>query len=204
MLIIDYGMGNIQSVIRAFRELGVKATLSNKGGDLFQEKEGVILPGVGSFGQAMANLRELGLVKPLQDYILSGRPFLGICLGLQVLFSYGEEGGGAEGLNLFPGEVVSFPRGGTLKVPHMGWNRIYPKKPHPLLQGIFHGSYQYFVHSYYILPKTPIGILETPYGQNFVSGIGVGKVCGLQFHPEKGGSIGLKILSNFITICREG
>ncbi len=197
-------MGNLKNVKWAFKELGLEAQLSNKKEDLQREKEGVILPGVGSFGKAMYNLRERGLIGPLKEYILSGGPFLGICLGFQVLFTVGEEGGGLEGLDIFPGRVISFPKDTKLKVPHMGWNQIFSLHRDPLLANIEDGSYQYFVHSYYVEPESPIGLLRTSYGQDFTAGISLGKVYGLQFHPEKGGEIGLLLLSNFISICREG
>lgn len=203
MLMIDYGMGNLRSVKLACRELGVTLSLTKKGEDISKEREGIILPGVGSFAQAMKNLHHQGLVKPLQEYIYSGRPFLGICLGFQVLFSTGQEGGGIKGLGIFPGRVISFPRNSGLKIPHMGWNRIFFLQSDPLLSGVIDGSYQYFVHSYFVQPETEIGLLRSFYGEDFISGISSGRVYGLQFHPEKGGEVGLRILSNFISLCKE-
>lgn len=204
MLIIDYGMGNLRSVVLAFHRLGVLATTSENPHHLLGEREGVILPGVGSFGQAMTNLKKRGFIEPLRDYLQSGRPFLGICLGFQILFSRGEEGGGVDGLDFFPGKVVSFPGNGNLKVPHMGWNRVFFLHPDPLFAGVIDGSYQYFVHSYYVIPEQRGGLLKTFYGQDFISGISKGRVYGVQFHPEKSGETGLLLLSNFIKICREG
>lgn len=204
MLIIDYGMGNLRSVTLALKKLGSSSFISENPRDIHRETEGIILPGVGSFGQAMANLRDRGLVEPLQEYLRSGYPFLGICLGFQILFSRGEEGGGVEGLDVFPGKVVSFPQNGTLKVPHMGWNQIHFLHPDPLLHGVLDGGYQYFVHSYYVRPEVEIALFKTTYGQDFISGISKGQIYGVQFHPEKGGEMGLLLLSNFIGICREG
>ncbi len=201
--IIDYGMGNLESVTRALRRLGIKNRIIDDPRQL-QESEALILPGVGSFPAAMNNLQQAGFIDPLKDYLARGAPLLGICLGFQLLFTAGEEGGKepTSGLGFFPGTVVSLPSEPGLKIPHMGWNRVYPLFSDPLFAGLQEGFYQYFVHSYCVLDRGQEGIIaRTGYGVDFVAAIGRGMVYGLQFHPEKGGQEGLLILKNFAQLA---
>lgn len=193
--IIDYGRGNLRSVEKALAKIGIEAKILENPGELSQV-QGVILPGVGAFADAMAALRHKGWVDPLLEYARSGKPFLGICLGMQVLFAVGEEHGEHQGLGLLPGRVVKFPPG--RKVPHMGWNNLIQVKPHFLLEGIPDRSFFYFVHSYYALPGHDDVIIGTSeYGVNFPALVGEGNVWGAQFHPEKSSPWGLKLLENF-------
>lgn len=193
--IIDYGMGNLRSVYRGFLKAGVQvAVVENP--DLVDGADGVVLPGVGAFADAMVNLRAAGMVGAIQRAVAAGKPLLGICLGQQLLFEASEEWGHHKGLGIFPGQVRRLPEG--LKVPHMGWNQIEIIRPDPLLAGIPDLSSFYFVHSYAVYPADKDIILTmTEYGIRFASIVGKGKVYGIQFHPEKSSSLGLKILENF-------
>jgi glutamine amidotransferase len=173
---------------------------------LIRKASGLVVPGVGAFKKAMDNLTELGLVGPVSEFIESGRPFLGICLGLQLLFSRSEEFGEQNGLGIFKGRVVRFPFSNpgsapsrsSLKVPHMGWNAVHIRKKVPALEGVEEGAYFYFVHSYYPVPEDQhIVATTTDYGGEFVSSIGSGNLFACQFHPEKSQAVGLKILKNF-------
>jgi len=193
--IIDYGRGNLRSVQKGLEKSGYQAVIT---GDpkVMNEAGGIILPGVGAFADAMNQLRELKLVEPILDSIQSGKPFLGICLGMQVLFEQGEEHGIHRGLGVFPGRVVKFPPGP--KVPHMGWNQLHIKQASPLLDGVPEDGAFYFVHSFYAEPGESSLILATSdYGLEFPAVAGRGNVFGVQFHPEKSSSLGLKILQNF-------
>jgi glutamine amidotransferase len=195
--IIDYGMGNLRSVQKAFEKVGHQAVVTSDPAQV-AEAEKVVLPGVGAFEDAIAELRRLGLVKPVLDAINSGKPFLGICLGLQLLFDVGYENGRHEGLGVLRGEVVRFqlPKGYT--VPHMGWNQLAIRRPAPVLRGLDEGTYAYFVHSYYVVPADRNVIAtETDYGGPFCSMIWRDNIFATQFHPEKSQSDGLKILRNF-------
>ncbi|MGE5508790.1 MAG: imidazole glycerol phosphate synthase subunit HisH [Chitinophagales bacterium] len=200
--IVDYGVGNLRSVAKACARAGFAAQPTASPEDV-REAPGVILPGVGAFGAAMANLAETGLKAAVEEAIREamggGRPFLGLCLGLHLLFAESEEAFGGErpkGLGLFPGKVVRFPAG--LKVPQIGWNTVRFAKPHPLLDGLREGSYFYFIHSYHVMPADPaLALLTTDYGGEFVSAAAVGNAAGVQFHPEKSSSAGLKLLGNF-------
>ena len=203
--IVDYGMGNLRSVHKALERVGFQARVTQDP-KAIADAEGLVLPGVGAFRKAMENLESLNLVGPVTEFIRSERPFLGICLGLQLLFTEGEEFGVHRGLGIFPGRVVRFPffqpgagsPKGSLKVPHMGWNSIRVRKDVPALAGVPSGSCFYFVHSYYPIPEDPaIVSTTTDYGGEFVSSIGVGNLFACQFHPEKSQSAGLKILENF-------
>ncbi|MFQ5849474.1 MAG: imidazole glycerol phosphate synthase subunit HisH, partial [Candidatus Binatia bacterium] len=169
--IIDYGMGNLRSVQKGLERVGYRAGVTRD----FQRiasARGVVLPGVGAFHACMENLRRFGLVEPIRDFVRQKRPFLGICLGFQLLFSESEEFGRQRGLDLLPGRVVGFRAEDGLKVPHMGWNRIEKKKSSPFLEGISDGDYVYFVHSYYVVPEEPsLAATTTPYGSTFVSSI---------------------------------
>ena len=195
--IIDYGMGNLRSVQKGFEKVGHQAVVTSDPARV-AAAEKVVLPGVGAFEDAIAELRRLGLVKPVLDAIDSGKPFLGICLGLQLLFDVGYENGRHAGLGVLRGEVVRFqlPKGYT--VPHMGWNQLAIRRPAPVLRGLDEGTYAYFVHSYYVVPADRNVIAtETDYGGPFCSMIWRDNVFATQFHPEKSQSDGLKILRNF-------
>ncbi len=203
--IVDYGMGNLHSVQKALERVGYPATLTSDPG-VIQNAAGLVLPGVGAFQKAMESLQALGLAKPIIGFIESGRAFLGICLGLQLLFSEGEEFGIHKGLGLFRGRVVRFavadlnPSGSpsNLKVPHMGWNAIHICHAGWALQGIEEGTHFYFVHSYYPVPQdAKIIATTTDYGGEFVSSIAQGNLFACQFHPEKSQAAGLRLLENF-------
>lgn len=211
--VVDYGMGNLRSVGKALESLGFAAMVSGSAAELSRCR-GIVLPGVGAFRDCMANLRRQGLLPFLSGVLAEGRPFLGICLGLQVLFSESEEFGRHEGLGFFRGRVVRFPRGLSLasppgeavplKVPHMGWNRVEISAEHPVLQGIPNGTYFYFVHSYYVVPEDPAVVAcRTSYGIEFAAAVGKGNLLAVQFHPEKSQAAGLAVLSNFGRLCRE-
>lgn len=193
--IVDYGMGNLRSVQKAFEHMGYEAVLTREPAVLADAGH-VVLPGVGAFGDAMGNLRAFGLVGPILGAIESGRPFLGICLGLQLLFSESEEMGRYAGLGVFPGKIVRFRI--SRKVPHIGWNQIHICQESPLLAGISDGSFAYFVHSFYAEPADKNSVLATSdYEIDFASVVGRGQVFGIQFHPEKSQEVGLRILRNF-------
>lgn len=194
--IIDYGMGNLRSVEKGFQKVGVKARVTNRA-DTVQEADGVVLPGVGAFRDCMRELANLELTDAIVSCIKEGKPYLGICLGLQVLFSESEEFGTCRGLDIFRGNVLRFT-GGPLKVPHMGWNAVKVRKRNPLLSGIPDESYFYFVHSYYVSPQDGALITATTdYGLDFTSMVWKDNVFAVQFHPEKSQELGLRILKNF-------
>lgn len=195
--IIDYGMGNLRSVQKGFEKVGHQAVVTSDPAQVAAAAK-VVLPGVGAFEDAIAELRRLDLVKPVLDAIDSGKPFLGICLGLQMLFEVSYENGRHKGLGVLRGEVVRFdlPKGYT--VPHMGWNQLAIRQPAPILKNIAEGTYVYFVHSYYVVPKdAQVIATETDYGGPFCSMIWRDNVYATQFHPEKSQSEGLRILKNF-------
>jgi len=195
--IIDYGMGNLRSVQKGFERVGHAAVVTNDPAELARADK-VVLPGVGAFEDAIAELRRRDLVKPVLDAIASDKPFLGICLGLQLLFEVSHENGHHEGLGVLPGEVRRFELPDEYAVPHMGWNQLLmPRRP-PLLEGLAEGTYVYFVHSYYVVPSDPSVIAtETDYGGRFCSMIWRKNLFATQFHPEKSQSDGLRILKNF-------
>ena len=203
IVVIDYESGNLRSVARAVGKAGVTPLVSSDPAAL-SGADGVILPGVGSGPAVMAALRARGLALPLCDYIRSGRPFLGVCLGLQLLLDATDEGDGdgegngdARCLGLVPGRVRRLP--GGLKVPHMGWNTVRFQREHPLWDGIPQESHFYFVHSYYADPASPDGVAGvTGYGIDFCSIYAAGSLAATQFHPEKSGANGLRIYANFI------
>ncbi|NPV26152.1 MAG: imidazole glycerol phosphate synthase subunit HisH [Firmicutes bacterium] len=193
--IIDYGMGNLRSVHKAFEKLGFPARVTNEA-DEIRSARGVVLPGVGAFGDAMKNLKREGLLEPILEAVTQGKPFLGICLGMQLLFSGSEENGWHEGLNLLPGIVQRLPAG--LKVPHMGWNQLDIQRDNPIVAGIPQASAFYFVHSYYVPAKEQDFIVAiTDYGVPIAAVVSQGNVFGLQFHPEKSSRLGLSLLKNF-------
>ncbi|OPY57331.1 MAG: Imidazole glycerol phosphate synthase subunit HisH 1 [Pelotomaculum sp. PtaU1.Bin035] len=193
--IINYGMGNLRSVHKGFEKVGVEAVVAGSPRQV-DEADGVVLPGVGAFADAMTNLRSTGMDAAVHRAVKDGKPFLGICLGQQLLFEASEEWGFNEGLGIFPGRVRRLPEG--LKVPHMGWNLVEFKRPDPLLEGVPDSSSFYFVHSYYVDPDDGgLTLALTEYGVHFACIVGRGKVYGIQFHPEKSSVLGLKILENF-------
>jgi glutamine amidotransferase len=195
--IVDYGMGNLRSVQKGFARVGYEAEVTRDVGRIAAAR-GVVLPGVGAFHACMENLARFGLVEPIRDVIVKKKPFLGICLGFQLLFSESEEFGRQKGLELFPGKVVGFHPDNGLKVPHMGWNRIEKKKESPFLEGLSSGDYVYFVHSFYVVPETSSLIATTTdYGGTFASSIATDRLFACQFHPEKSQELGLRILANF-------
>ena len=194
--IVDYGIGNLRSVQKAFEAVGAATRMITRPDEL-AGADAIVLPGVGAFGDGMDNLRLAGLVDPLLAAVRSGRPFLGICLGMQLLFEESEEIGQHVGLGLLPGRVRRFS--GELKVPQIGWNQIAWRRPNALSAGIVDGAYAYFVHSYYVEPADPSCVLATTdYGIEYASVVGQGNVLGLQFHPEKSQAVGLRMLSNFV------
>ncbi|MBD2847486.1 imidazole glycerol phosphate synthase subunit HisH [Paenibacillus sp. IB182496] len=198
--IIDYGMGNLHSVAKAVQRLGHEVTVSADEAAILAA-DGAILPGVGAFGDAMDNLRASGLDAVTRRYAESGKPLLGICLGMQLLFETSEEYGSHQGLGLLPGRVVRFE--GDYKVPHMGWNQLQFAQPdHPLLAGLEEG-HVYFVHSYHALPARAKHLLATTdYYQPVTAVVGSGNVYGMQFHPEKSGELGMRLLAHFLSLAR--
>jgi imidazole glycerol-phosphate synthase subunit HisH len=194
--IIDYDMGNLRSVAKAFEKIGASAA-PTRDPVAISSASHIVLPGVGAFKDCMRNLEEYGLIEPLLKGISSGKPFLGICLGLQLLFDESMEFGPHKGLGVIKGKVVRFPEKG-LKVPHMGWNGARRKKDSPLFKGIEDDSYLYFVHSYYAVPEDPsVTLTSTEYGVEFTSSVEKDNVMACQFHPEKSQRVGLRILKNF-------
>jgi len=195
--IIDYGMGNLRSVQKGLERVGF-GTLVTREVSQIRSARGVVLPGVGAFSACMENLGKFGLIEPIREIVRERKPFLGICLGFQLLFSESEEFGKQKGLELFSGKVVGFHPSEELKVPHMGWNRIEKKRDSPFLEGISTGDYLYFVHSFYVVPQDPsIIATTTDYGKPFVSSIATDRMFACQFHPEKSQELGLRILENF-------
>lgn len=193
--IVDYGRGNLRSVEKALEKVGYQSKIMNEPQEL-SEIDGLILPGVGAFADAMGALKIMGWIEPLTQFAHSGRPFLGICLGMQLLFEIGEEHGEHAGLGLLAGRVIKFPPGG--KVPHMGWNSLNLVQSSRLLEGIPNQSDFYFVHSYYADPSESRDIIATSdYGIVFPAVVGRENVWGAQFHPEKSSPWGLKLLTNF-------
>ena len=199
IVIVDYGMGNLHSVQKAFEKCGGKAVTVRVQTEI-ADADALVVPGVGSFGDCVGNLRRLGLREPIIEFIKSGKPYLGICLGLQILFSSSEEAEGEEGLGIFRGRVEKFRV--DLKIPHMGWNTLDLNQHGmdcPLFKGIHGGAYAYFVHSYYAAPEDKeIIAAETQYGTRFTSAIWKDNVIATQFHLEKSQEIGLAMISNFI------
>ena len=190
-------MGNLHSVSKAVERLGREAVVTADRYTILSAA-GAILPGVGAFGDAMSNLRERGLDDVVLEYAASGRPLLGICLGMQLLFTRSEEYGLHDGLNLLPGDVKRFK--GDFKVPHMGWNKLQFKAPSPLFTGLEEG-YVYFVHSFHALPQQPSDLLAaTDYNGQVTAIVGRGNVYGMQFHPEKSGELGMRLFDNFLRL----
>lgn len=195
-------MGNLRSVSKAFETQGFPVSVTSDP-DQILNASGLVLPGVGAFGDCLKNLRDNNLLEPIRQFILSGRPFLGICLGLQALFEESEESPAEKGLGIFKGKVVKFPefKKERLKVPHMGWNQIKFDFNSKVLKGIPQESWFYFVHSYYVKPEnSELGLVNSYYGIEFTAAVEKKNVFACQFHPEKSGDFGLKILNNFANI----
>ncbi len=222
IVVIDYGMGNLRSVSKALESLGAMVRVSSDPADV-GKAEKVILPGVGAFPSAMRELTARGLIGAVQDALAAGTPYLGICLGLQLLFERSEEGEGAQGLGILPGAVRRFPQAEGLKIPHIGWNQVttgqsVPLATHhsprltvdlglttqrrcPLLRGIAEGSFVYFVHSYYAEPADrSVVALEADYGVRFTAMVWRRNLFATQFHPEKSQAVGLRLLKNFVEL----
>jgi len=205
--VIDYGMGNLRSVQKALEFVGAKVIVTHDP-DLILNADSVVLPGVGAFKDCMANLEELKLIDPIRKFIDGGKPFLGICLGLQVLFEESAEYGPVAGLGILPGKVIKFSGGSSerkngqpIKIPHMGWNKVEIKKKDPLFDKVDAAPYFYFVHSYYVVPEDQNMIATvTNYGIEFVSGIQYKNIYAFQFHPEKSQTMGLSLLERFSNI----
>ncbi|HIO42240.1 MAG TPA: imidazole glycerol phosphate synthase subunit HisH [Aquifex sp.] len=203
--LVDYGMGNLGSVKKALETVGFEVWRTSDPEDL-KRAEAIVLPGVGAFGDAVKHLKELNLIDTLKRELLDRKkPFLGICLGLQLLFERSYEFGQHEGLGIFEGEVLHFGDR-VRKVPHMGWNEIHPKREHPVLKGLKEGDFFYFVHSYYVSPRRgDIVLTETDYdGFFFTSGVAYENIVAFQFHPEKSQRKGLRLLENFKNFVLEG
>lgn len=198
--IIDYGAGNLRSVANAVHALGIEPRLVARPGDMTGLTH-LILPGVGSFGDCMGELEKRGLTGPIREWVASGKPYFGICLGYQILFDESVESPGVKGLGIFPGKVVRFTEDGR-KIPHMGWNAAVPADPADTLWTDLGASpYFYFVHSYFPVPADPsIVAMTTDYGGKFASAVRSGNVTGCQFHPEKSQQAGLQLLANFLGI----
>jgi len=202
--IIDYGMGNLRSVQKGFEAVGAEAIITSDSQKILSAKS-VVLPGVGAFKACMDNLEQFCLIDTVKKSVQSGKPFLGICLGLQLLFSQAEEFGSVSGLDILKGKVVGFknrqPKSdgcNPLKIPHMGWNNVEVKPSYPLFDSVPNQSYFYFVHSYYVVPEDEATVATTTnYGVDFVSGIHHENIHAFQFHPEKSQQLGLTVLRNF-------
>jgi imidazole glycerol-phosphate synthase subunit HisH len=200
IIIVDYGMANLRSVQKALEKVGHAAEITGDPNRV-AEADKLVLPGVGAFRDAIARLYEADLAGPIVEHIRAGKPFLGICLGLQLLFTTSHEDGVHRGLDLFPGEVVRFPSVPGLKVPHMGWNQLRVRRPAPPLRDLPPEAAVYFVHSYYVVPKDPgLVATETDYPTPFASAVWHENVFATQFHPEKSQRVGLGILHKFATL----
>lgn len=194
--IVDYDICNLRSVQKSVEYLGGEAVIT-RDAKVIADADRLILPGVGAFGDAMNNLREFSLIDPIQRFVETGKPFLGICLGMQLLFEESEEHGLQRGLGLVPGRIVRFDIPQEYKVPHMGWNRL-TMTGHPLWDGVGPESYVYFVHSYHAERSTESTIATAEYGYEFPAAVAKGNVMGTQFHPEKSGDVGMGILKNYM------
>jgi imidazole glycerol-phosphate synthase subunit HisH len=197
LAIIDYEMGNLRSVQKGFERVGHAATITSDPA-MLADAQKIVLPGVGAFRDAIAALHERKLVEPIRAAIAAGKPFLGICLGLQLLFDKSYEDGEYEGLGIVPGQVVRFRVPPDYKVPHMGWNQLHFRQHPPLFEGIDEGAHFYFLHSYYVVPQDASVIAsETDYATAFCSSICRDRLFAVQFHPEKSQAAGLRLLKNF-------
>ena len=206
LVVVDYESGNLRSVSRALETCGVEPVVTGAPGEL-ADADAVVLPGVGSGPAAMGALKQRGLAGPLREFANAGRPFLGVCLGLQLLLDWTDEEAGAACLGIVPGRVKRLPGSddrSSLKIPHMGWNSVALTEPHYAFRGIDSGSYFYFVHSFYAEPTTTDGVAgTTEYGIPFCSVYAKGNLVATQFHPEKSGPVGLRIYQNFVAMAAE-
>ncbi len=200
--VIDYGAGNLQSVVKALKFIGCETVITNKKDELLKA-DGAILPGVGSFADAMDCMNNSGATEAVLAFVESGKPLLGICLGLQLLFDESEESPGAKGLGLLKGKITKIPNNnGTLKIPHMGWNSLDIKKHDGIFKGIEDDAYVYFVHSYFLkADDESIVSARTHYGTDIDAAVSCGNIYAAQFHPEKSGDVGLQMLRNFAAIA---
>ena len=199
--IVDYGAGNLLSVKNALDFIGAESLVTDKPEEI-EAADGVILPGVGSFGDAMDCMRKSGLVEAVQTAATGGKPFLGICLGLQLLFESSEESPGVQGLGVLKGKILKIPDTG-LKVPHMGWNSLEIKNNTGVFKDIPQNTYVYFVHSYYMAADKEADVAaKTFYGVSIDAAVAAGNLSGMQFHPEKSGDLGLRMLRNFTALCK--
>jgi imidazole glycerol-phosphate synthase subunit HisH len=193
--VVDYGIGNLGSVMKAFRHLEAPAVLTGDVEEL-RRADVLVLPGDGAFASTMEEIERRRLVPVLREAALQGRTLLGICIGMQLLFEESEEHGRHRGLGLLPGRVRRLE--GDLPIPHMGWNQLYPTRPHPMLDGVKGGAHVYFVHSYWCDAPPDVVLAETDYGRRFPAIVGRGNVLGVQFHPEKSQAVGLRLMANFV------
>lgn len=201
LVVIDYGAGNLRSVVHALKHLGVTEMKIAEHADDLRGATQIILPGVGAFGAGMNELKKRKFIDPIWAYIRKGVPYLGICLGMQFLFEYSNEIGDHDGLGILPGYVTRFPESHPLKVPHMGWNQLRFHRESPLLNGLSDGDYAYFVHSYHCVPRNNSDLLiSADYGMQFAAGVQRDNLFGVQFHPEKSQATGLRILANFLKV----
>jgi glutamine amidotransferase len=197
--VVDYGMGNLRNVRRAFEEVGVQVLVTSDPGKV-RQAEKLVLPGVGAFGEAVRRIDALMLRKPVIEHAMQGKPILGVCLGMQLLFVRSEESPGMQGLAILEGEVVRF--GGDVKVPHIGWNDVVPRRGSVLFEGVGCECF-YFVHSYYV-PESASAVAHTSYGVRFASAVQSDNVFGVQFHPEKSQAAGMRLLKNFVGVAGVG
>jgi glutamine amidotransferase len=200
--VVDYGMGNLRSVAKALERVGATVEVTSDA-ETLASADGVVLPGVGAFNRCMQNLRAAGLEQPVRDAADSGKPFLGICVGMQILFESSDEFGASAGLGILPGRVRRFERTEPgMKIPHMGWNTLDVQVRTPMLRGVVDGDFVYFVHSYYVeTPDSDIVATTTPYGVDFVSSVSRKALFATQFHPEKSQAVGCLLLENFARIA---
>ena len=199
--VIDYGAGNLRSVCNSLKKLSVNSTLIRSPEDI-KDISSIIFPGVGSFGDSSEQLKKQRLFDPIKSWLKEDRPFLGICIGFQMLFEKSDESPNSDGFGIIPGKVVRFPEENSLKVPHMGWNEIkFENSSDPIWQGIKTSTHFYFVHSYYPEPLESNSVSSiTSYGLEFASSVRCGNIFGTQFHPEKSQAAGLKLISNFLKL----
>lgn len=201
LAVIDYGAGNLRSVLHALRYLGVEKMKLVQNPDDLTGADKIILPGVGAFGAGMQKLHEQELVEPIKQHIDAGIPYLGICLGMQFLFEHSDEMGEHAGFGVLNGYVTRFPEALDCKVPHIGWNQLHIQRSSPLLKSLGSGCYSYFVHSYYCVPTDERDVIVTvDYGISFAAAVERENVFGVQFHPEKSQRVGLNILRNFLEL----
>jgi len=201
--LVDYGVGNLRSVQKALERVGAGAVVT-RDPETIMASEAMVLPGVGAFAECMGNLEKYGLTETVKAYARLGRPFLGICVGYQILFEGSDEFGSSAGLGVFRGRCVQFPKSSLdhHKIPHMGWNQVEYQKADPLFDGVRNGTDFYFVHSYFPVPAEEVTLADTEYGVRFAAASGRGRLYGVQFHPEKSQAAGLKVLENFARMAR--